>query len=66
MTVVGKIKIELGELGWVLKDVVVEKSSCTLILINGDERKEWILSDVIHCWTEAYQALTGKNFVSLL
>lgn len=68
-SLIEKAKASIGDLGWSWTQEPGYPPNEKLVhieLTRGDERKGWGLFEPLFCWTEAYQAITGKPWMTLM
>ena len=58
-------KKEIEAKGWKIKEHHYNGES-HLEFTRGHERKGWGMFETLYCWTEAYQSITGKHWMTLL
>lgn len=62
-----KAKNEIEKLGWVaVEDMRNDNGDVHLELTRNGVRKGWGMFDRAYCWTEAFEAVTGKRWTALL
>ncbi len=67
-TLIAKAKKEIENLGWTaVEDMRNENGDVHLELTaaNG-QRKGWGMFSQVYCWTEAYESITGKSWITLI
>lgn len=61
-------KSEIESYGWtvnVSKSDVLNDNEIHIELTKSDERKGWGYFPDMHCWSQAYNAITGKDILYL-
>ena len=56
---------EITQRGWSVSETRLGNNECHLELTKGSERKGWGVFDRLYCWTEAFEAITGRSWLEL-
>lgn len=57
---------QVENLGWEVDEYVNERNESHLVLTRKGVRHGWGMFDRLYVWTQAYEALTGRHWPTLL